>query len=128
MKELEKYIIDERTGLKYELVGDYYFLAGDNEPEEQRSIGIWEQLHLQYIKQHKIALYTELLYGCKLHDYLSDINDQAEEMLFQLVKQLAKQEGVTDELKRREQMAWVGAMNNIHARAKEIVLREVVFA
>ena len=128
MKELEKYIIDERTGLKYELVGDYYFLAGDDEAEEHRPIGIFGQQHLQYIKRHKIALYTELLYSGKLHDYIADINEQSEEMLVQLVKQLAKQEGVTEELKRYDQMAWVRAMNNIHARAKEIVLREVVFA
>ena len=126
MKELEKYIIDEKTGLKYELVGDYYFLEGDDEYEEYRPIGIFGQQHLQYIKRHKIALYTELLYAGKLHDYLADINEQAEEMLFQLVKQFALQEGVTEELKRNNQMEWVCQMNNIHARVKEIVMNEVI--
>ena len=127
MKKLEKYITDERTGLKYELVGDYYYIAGDDEPEEDyRPIGIWGQRHLQYIKRHKIALYTVLFYSCKLDDYLANVNEQAEDMLLQLVKQLAKQEGVTEELKRRNQMAWVGAMNNIRNRAEEIIMKEVI--
>ena len=128
MKELEKYIIDEKTGLEYELVGDYYFLAGDDEPEEHHPIGVIGQQHLQYIKRHKIVLYTELLYAGKLHDYLADINEQAEEMLFRLVKQMSEVEGVTEELKRNNQMEWVCRMNNIHARAKEIVMNEVILA
>ena len=128
MKELEKYITDERTGLKYELIGDYYYLAGDDEPEEDyRPIGIWGQRHLQYIKRHKIATYTELLYSGKLHDYLADVNEQAEEMVFQLVHQLAKQEGITEELKRNDRMAWVGAMNNIRDRSIEIVNHELIY-
>ena len=61
MKELEKYITDEKTGLKYELVGDYYFLAGDDEPEERRTIGIWERRHLRYLRRCKKATYMALL-------------------------------------------------------------------
>ena len=121
-----KYIIDERTGLKYELVGDYYFLAGDDEPEEHRPIGIWGQRHLRYLRQCKKTSYTALVIEGKLPDYLSDVNEQAEEMLFQLVKQLAKDEGVDEALKRRNQFGWVQRMNSIRNRAEEIVIKELI--
>ena len=123
---MEKYIIDERTGLKYELVGDYYFLAGDDEPDEHRPIGIWGQRHLQYLRRCKKATYTTLLFEGKLPDYLADVNEQAEEMLFQLVKQLAKDEGVDEALKRRNQFGWVQRMNSIRNRAEEIVIKELI--
>ena len=126
MKELEKYITDEKTGLKYELVGDYYFLAGDDEPEEHRPIGIWGQRHLRYLRQCKKTSYTALVIVGKLPDYLSDVNEQAEEMLFQLVKQLAKDEGVDEALKRRNQFGWVQRMNSIRNRAEEIVIKELI--
>ena len=126
MKELEKYITDEKTGLKYELVGDYYFLAGDDEPEEHRPIGIWGQRHLRYLRQYKKTTYTALVIEGKLPDYLSDVNEQAEEMLFQLVKQLAKDEGVDEALKRRNQFGWVQRMNSIRNRAEEIVIKELI--
>ena len=85
---MEKYITDERTGLKYELVGDYYLIAGDDEPEE-RHIGIWGQRHLRYLKQHRRTVYAGLLTSGKLNDYLADLNEQAEDMFFRLVKELA---------------------------------------
>ena len=126
MKELEKYITDERTGLKYELVGDYYFLAGDEEPEEHRPIGIWGQRHLRYLRRCKKATYAALLIEGKLPDYLADVNEQAEEMLFQLVKQMAKDECVDEALKRRDQLGWVQRMNSIRSRAEEIVLNNMI--
>ena len=124
---MEKYIIDEKTGLKYELVGDYYFLAGDDEPEEHRPIGIWGQRHLRYLRQCKKATYTALLIEGKLPDYLADVNEQAEEMLFQLVNQIAKDEGVNESLKRKDQMGWVGAMNSIRQRASEIINNKLIY-
>ena len=128
MKELEKYITDEKTGLRYELVGDYYFLAGDDELEkEHRPIGIWGQRHLRWLRECRKATYTALLFEGKLPDYLADVNEQAEEMLFQLIKQMAKEEGVTEALKRQDQMLWVRLMNSIRDRAEEIVLRDVIY-
>ena len=127
MKELEKYITDERTGLKYELVGDYYFLAGDDETEERRHIGIWGQRHLRYLRRCKKSTYTALLIEGKLPDYLADVNDQAEEMLFQLVKQMAKDEGVDEALKRYDQLGWVQRMNSIRNRATEIINSNYIF-
>ena len=127
MKELEKYITDEKTGLKYELVGDYYFLAGDDEPEEHRPIGIWGQRHLRYLRQCKKTTYTALVIEGKLPDYLANVNEQAEEMFFQLEKQMAKDEGVDEALKRRDQLDWVQWMNSIRHRAEEIVLNEIIY-
>lgn len=125
---MEKYITDERTGLKYELVGDYYLIAGDDEPdEEQKPIGIWGQRLLSYLKNHRKVLYANLLTSGKLNDYLADIDRQAKEMFELLVKQAAVAEGVTEQLKAIDQMAWVGRMNSIRNRAIEIVNREIIF-
>lgn len=111
---MEKYITDERTGLKYELVGDYYLIAGDDEPnEDQKPIGIWGQRHLSYLKNHRKVLYANLLTSGKLNDYLADIDRQAEKMFEQLVKQMAAAEGVTGQLKAADQMEWVRQMNSI---------------
>ena len=125
---MEKYITDERTGLKYELVGDYYLIAGDGEPnEDQKTIGIWGQRHLRYLKNYRKVLYADMLTSGKLNDYLADIDRQAEKMFEQLVKQMAAAEGVTEQLKATDQMVWVGRMNSIRNRAIEIVNSEIMF-
>lgn len=125
---MENYITDERTGLKYELVGDYYLIAGEDEPEEeQKPIGIWGQQHLHYLKNHRKGLYTNLLTSGKLNNYLANIDRQAEEMFERLVKQMVVAEGITEQLKAADQMAWVGKMNNIQNRATEIVNSEIIF-
>ena len=125
---MEKYITDERTGLKYELVGDYYLIAGDDEPEEkQKPIGIWGQRHLRYLKNHRKVLYANLLTSGKLNGYLADIDRQAKEMFELLVKQAAVAEGVTEHLKATDQMAWVSRMNSIRNRAIEVVNSEIIF-
>ena len=82
---MERYIADERTGLKYELVGDFYLIAGDDDPKE-RPIRIWGQRHLRYIREYRKALYTSLFLDGKLNSYLADLNEQAEDMFFRLVK------------------------------------------
>lgn len=125
---MEKYITDERTGLKYELVGDYYIIAGDDEPEEeQKPIGIWGQRHLRYLKNYRKVLYTNLLTSGRLNIYLSDIDNQAEKMFERLTRQMAIAEGVTEQLKADNQMAWVGKMNSIRNRAAEIINTEIIY-
>ena len=124
---MEKYITDERTGLKYELVGDYYLIAGDDDPKE-RPIGIWGQRHLGYLKKHRKTVYTELLTSGRLNGYLVNLNEQAEEMFSRLVEQMSKQEGITEKLKAENQMEWVGKMNNIRSRATEIVNSDLIYA
>ena len=132
---MEKYITDEHTGLRYELIGDIYYLAGDNQPEEEKSepekkpepIGIWGQRHLHYIKTNRRGFYTTLLTKCELNRHLADVNKQAEDMFFRLVKQMAEREGVTEQLKANNQMEWVAQMNNICNRATEIVNKDIIY-
>ena len=124
---MEKYITDERTELKYELVGDYYFIAGDEEPEE-RPVGIWGQRHLRYLKQHRRTVYAELLRSGKLNDYLVDLNEQAEDMFSRLVKELAEKECITEALKAENQMLWVQRMNAVRETALEIVNQDLIYA
>ena len=125
---MKNYITDERTGLKYELVGDYYLIAGDDEPdEEQKPIGIWGQRHLYYLKNHRKVLYANLLTSGKLNTYLADIDRQSEEMFEQLVNQMAAAEGITEQLKADNQMAWVGKMNNIRNQVIEAINTEIIY-
>ena len=124
---MEKVIYDEKNALWYELQGDYYIPCLKLPEEEQQPIGVWGQRHLQYIKQHHKVLYLNLLTSGKLNGYLADINKQAEDMFFRLVKEIAKREGVTEKLKADNQMEWVGRMNNIRSRATEIVNKEHIF-
>ena len=123
---MEKYITDERTGLKYELVGDYYLVVGDDGPEEDQPIGVWGQRHLRYLKEHHRVLYANLLTSGELNAYLADIDRQAEELFLRLVKRMAEEEGITEALKASGQMNWVRQMNSIRNRATEIVNSELI--
>ena len=123
---MEEFTTDERTGLRYELVGDYYLIAGEDEPEG-RPIGIWGQRHLRYIRKHKVSLYAELLTTGKLNDYLADLNEQAEAMFSWLVKQLSEKEGDTEALKAENQMLWVQKINNIRSAAVKIVSSGLIY-
>ena len=125
---MEKRIYDEQNGLWYELQGDYYLPCLSLPEEEQKSVGVWGQRHLRYIKEYKRAFYTKLLTSCKLNSYLADIDKQAEEMFSRLVKQLAEKENVTGKFKAENQMEWVGRMNNIRNRATEIVNADLIYA
>ena len=125
---MEKYITDERTGLKYELIGDYYLVVGDDEPEEeQKPIGIWGQRHLRYLKEHRRVRYANLLTSGELNAYLADIDRQAEGLFLRLVKQMAVAEGITETLKASDQMEWVRRMNNVRSRAFEIVETDIIY-
>ena len=124
---MEGFVTDERTRLKYELVGDYYLVAGDDEPEEYQPIGVWGQRHLRYLKEHRRVRYANLLTSGELNAYLADIDRQAEELFLQLVKQMADAEGITEALKANDQMEWVGRMNSCRDRATEIVYHQVIY-
>ena len=118
--------IFEEMGGTYIRVGDY-FLPDLKLPEtETQSIGIWGQRHKRYLKEHKRLFYSNLLTSGKLNSYLADIDRQAEEMFSRLVKQMAKCEGVTEQLKAENQLEWVGKMNNIRSRAVEIIDVELI--
>ena len=117
----------EQTGGTYTKVGDYY-LPNLLPAEKEVEIGIWGQRRLRYLKQHRKVLYTNLLTSGKLYSHLTEIDKQAEDMFFRLVKQMAEREGVTEKLKAENQVAWVSQMNNIRSRATEIVNAELIFA
>lgn len=123
---MKQHFTDEKTGINYTLQGDYYLPDLALPAEEQQPIGIWGQRHLRHIKQNRRVLYTNLLTSGKLNSYLADINRQAEEMFSRLVKQMAEYEGVTEQLKADNQMAWVGRMNDIRSRATEIVNNDLI--
>ena len=95
--------------------------------KEPGNIGVWALRHKRYLKQHHKVLYYILLTSGKLHSHLADIEEQAQQHFLRLVKELAEKEGVTEQLKSADQMAWVRQMNNIRERATEVVNSEVVF-
>lgn len=124
---MKQHFTDEKTGIRYTLQGDYYLPDLALPAEKQQPIGIWGQRHLRHLKQNRRVLYTNLLTSGKLNNYLADIDKQAEEMLLRLVKQMAEREGVTEQLKADNQMAWVGRMNDIRSRVTEIVNAELIY-
>ena len=122
---MKKYITDKITGISYTLVGDVY-IPNLVSTDTNYEIGYWGRKHKEYIKQYKPAFYTSLLTQCKLNSYLHDVDLRATEMYDTLVKQLAKQESVTEKLKATDMMLWVQKMNNIRNIATEIVNAEVI--
>ena len=118
----------EQLGGTYTQIGDY-LLPDLSLPAEKETgnIGVWALRHKRYLKQHHKVLYYNLLTSGKLHSYLADIEEQAQQLFLRLVKELAEKEGVTEQLKSADQMAWVRQMNNIRERATEVVNSEVVF-
>ncbi len=117
----------EQNGGTYRKVGDYLLPNITLPEEENEPIGIWGQRHLRYLKQHRRVLYTNLLTSGKLNSHLAEIDKQATDMCFRLVKELAEKEGVTEQLKVENQMEWVGRMNNIRNRAEEVVYNELIY-
>ena len=112
--------------LNYIRCGDYY-LPDIRLPEETRPIGRWGRMHRDYIKEHRPILFNDLCLSGELWTYLADLNEQAQSRLELIVEQMKAAEGVTEELKAANQLAWVGAMNSIRNRAEEIVLREMIY-
>ena len=125
---MDKYIYDESNGLWYELQGDYYIpcLILPTE-KEYKPIGLWGQRHKRYLQEHKRAVYITFLTSGKLNCYLTDIDEQATEMIFRLVEQMADKESVTEQLKVEKPMLWVGRMNEIQTRAREIVYVDIIY-
>ena len=127
MTELKKHIYDESNGLWYELIGDYYIPVLALTTEEQCPIGKWGRMHRDYLKEHRPILYNDLILSGQIWTYLADVNEQAQNRLEVIIDQMKASEGVTEELKAADQMAWVGAMNSIRNRAEEIILREMIY-
>ena len=123
---MKQRIYDERNDLWYTLCSDYYVLELAV-PEEIRPIGKWGRMHREYLKEHHLIRFNDLVLSGQLWTYLADLNEQAQERLSLIIEQMKASEGVTEELKATNQMAWVGAMNSIRNRAEEIILRELIY-
>ena len=124
---MKKTIFEEMGGI-YIRHGDYLIPCLTlPEEEEQRFIGVWGQRHKRYLKEHKRAAYITLLTSGRLNSYLADIEEQAQERFERIVEQMAESEGITEQLKANDQVAWVGEMNNIWSRAREVVNAKLIY-
>ena len=119
--------IFEQMGGTYEQQGDYLIPCLTLPTEEEKSIGVWGQRHLRYLKTHRKITYINLLTSGKLNSYLADIDEQAEDMFSRLVKHMTEREGVTEQLKANNQLEWVRLMNNIRNSATEIVTANLIY-
>lgn len=125
---MKKHFTDETTAISYTLQGDYYLPDLELPTEEQKSnIGVWGMRHANYLKQNHKVVYYNLLTSGKLSLYLTDINERAEAMFQQLVKELAEKEEVTEQLKVTDPMLWVQKMNNIRNRASEVIYKTIIY-
>ena len=127
MDRLEPRIHDEANGLDYVLVGDYYIPAIELPEDDDRPIGKWGRMHRAYLEETNPLLLNHLILTGRLHTYLADLNEQAQNRCRLIIKQMAAAEGVTEDLKRRSQWEWVKAMNSIVDCAEENIKRELIY-
>lgn len=125
---MKKQIYDEKTELNYELKGEQYYTMLKAPKMDMEAVGVWGYRRFRYLYEFKRAILIGMQMAGTLEAHLIEINHQAEEMYSQLVRQYAVNEGVTEELKRRDQMAWTGAMNKIRERVTDMVANELIFA
>lgn len=123
---MQRFITDERTGIQYELIGDYYYpcLVVEKTP----TLSKYGRMRERYLREHKKVLYFNLLTSGKLNEHLIEIDTSACNMAEYLTKEMAKRQGVTEQLKAMDMMKWVGMMNNIRACVDEIVLNDIVYS
>lgn len=119
--------IFEQSGGTYTMQGDYRLPNITLTAEDERTIGVWGQRRLHYLKNHRKVLYYNLLTSSKLHSHLADTEEQARALFSRLVRELAEKEGVTEQLKSADQMAWVRKMNNIRSRVIEVISKELIY-
>ena len=127
MEKLKKRIHDKDNGLDYVLVGDYYIPDIQLGDVDERPIGRWGRVHRDYLRDNRPIVYNELLLSGRLHTALADLNEQAQQRLELIIRQMQENEGITEALKRQDTMLWVQSMNSIRSRAEEIVLSEIVY-
>ena len=124
---MKKYIFDKSNGLWYELQGDYHIPCLTISESENYSIGIWGQRHKRWLKENRKVRYYNLITSGKLNSYLHDIDLFASETESRLIDEFSKKQGITEELKANDMMAWVGAMNNIKNQVVEIIYNKIIF-
>ena len=124
---MKQHITDPKTGIGYTLHGEYYLPDLSLPAEEEIPIGVWGERHKRFLKNHQPSVYNEFLVSGKLQTYLAQIDCDAQEMFDLLVRQLAEQESITEQLKAEDQMEWVQCMNSIQNCATEIVNHELIY-
>ena len=127
MNELKPNIHDEANGLDYVLAGDYYIPVIELPEDDDRPVGKWGRMHRAYLEETNPFLLNHLILTGKLHTYLAELNEQAQNRYWWVVHQMMEAEGVTEELKRRSQWEWVKAMNSIVDRAEESIKHELIY-
>ena len=126
--ELKERFIDEKTGIEYIRKGDYYYPnLIDSASIKANELGKYGKLRLKYLLEHKKLEYTSLWVENKLRSHLLEIDKTANEKFYLLMKQFAKKENITEELKANNQLEWVSSMNNIKNRVEEIIFRELIY-
>ena len=123
---MQRFITDERTGIQYELIGDYYYPCLTIENEEPPTLTKYGRMRERYLREHRKILYINLLTSRKLYEHLADIDTSACDMAEYLIKEMAIKHCGTEELKGKDMMKWIGLMNNIRAVADAIVLNDRV--
>ena len=123
---MQKFITDERTGIQYELIGDYYYPC--LMMEEPPTLSKYGRMRERYLREHRKAFYFTLLVSGKLNEHLIQIDTSACNMADYLIKEMAARQGVTEKLKSEDMMGWIGLMNNIQACVDEIVLNDIVYS
>ena len=126
MSKQKNHEVIRENRLGYLQTGDY-FIPDLKLPQENRSIGKYGRMHRDYLQEHNPIRFDDLVLAGKLWTYLADLNEQAQNKLQLIIRQMQEEESVNDELKENNQIAWVQAMNSIHNRAEEIVLHELVY-
>ena len=121
-------VYDESNGLTYDLVGDYYFPRLSVPEEPEGDIGRFGRMRKRFLKEHRKGVFAELLLTGTLHYYLVEVNNDALTMIERITDQLARAEGVTEDMKARDQLEWIRAMNSCRARAEEIAVRELILS
>ena len=127
MSELKQNIHDKTNGLDYVLVGDYYIPAIELPEDDDRPIGKWGRMHRAYLEETNPLLLNHLILTGRLHTYLADLDEQAQDRCRLIIRQMAAAEGVTEELKHQSQWEWVRAMNSIVNRTEESIKRELIY-
>ena len=126
-KELKESYIDERTGIEYRLVGDYYIPNLVLEKEEKITLNKYGRLRLKFLKENKKAEYIIMFMNKTLNKHLKEIQETAQVRVDLIVEQLKKENNLTEEMKNTNQLYWVGMMNNIRHCAEEVVLKDIVY-
>jgi hypothetical protein len=126
-EEFKKEFTDEKTGIDYTLVGDYYLPNLKLEQEEKITLNKYGLLRLDYLKKHKKVELSIMFMNMTLNKHLKEVQETAQSRVNELVEQLKAKSNLTEDMKNTDMLYWVGTMNSIKSQAEEIVLKELIY-